>query len=467
MPTAIRDRFLIALAKFFGESPLRERPLASTQLSSTELMDEILSSIFVGGKIRLTLEQFNRLMISCRHRLATDHFFQFFFASVTTIEEFENAVDDYRFKAMWLYGNFRYAYRSLATSDLEAFNTQIEQTKVIPEIVFTSRDKFEEIQQIPVESLYLLGYIAKGNLDDLELTQTFVAQLISADSDRATVLKGFGSNRIEKVRAVLKKYDVKLSNSDFATIPLEELKALILRLDSTIEPLRTSRNRAVKVGLDNTDRYLTLPYLDVYVATSMREQQDFINQHDFINQVFNDPQVASLRLRFFNPMLSYVENRITKGLIEMLMLRRAKVTIYVAGASDTLGKDSELAATLAQGKPVIVYVPQGEVGLPCGAAGCLRKINYDKRADNFREDHPLGLQIAVDTGVAHGIIVVRSPEECATMLRKVILRDYDFEIAHEKSVFLLRERKTKSVVRVVSDEPLLTHAFWTYFNESE
>ncbi len=150
----------------------------------------------------------------------------------------------------------------------------------------------------------------------------------------------------------------------------------------------------------------------------------------------------------------------------MLMLRRASVTIYVAGATETLGKDSELAATLAQGKAVIVYIPRGEIPLPCGAADCKRKVNYDKRAENFREDHPLGLQIAVNTGVAHGIMVVRTPEECAKMLRKVILRERQFTIEHEKGIFRLRETESKSVVRVVTDNPLLTHAFWTYFNKT-
>jgi hypothetical protein len=39
------------------------------------------------------------------------------------------------------------------------------------------------------------------------------------------------------------------------------------------------------------------------------------------------------------------------------MLRRASCTIYLAQESDTLGKDSELASTLAQGKPVVAYIP--------------------------------------------------------------------------------------------------------------
>ncbi len=115
MATAVKDRFLIALAKFFGESPLRERPLASVQLCSQELMDEILNSLLKNEEVRLNREQFNRLMVCCRHRFATEHFFNYFFADVKTIENFESAVDKYRVKTMWLFGNFRFGYRRLAT----------------------------------------------------------------------------------------------------------------------------------------------------------------------------------------------------------------------------------------------------------------------------------------------------------------------------------------------------------------
>src|SRR6266853_2013060 len=104
--------------------------------------------------------------------------------------------------------------------------------------------------------------------------------------------------------------------------------------------------------LRNTQRYLTLPYLDVYVATSMRSEEDYVAQSKFLQNVFQNPLVRDLKLRYFDPTASFDPDRIKKGLIECLMLRRAKVTIYNAGAEDTMGKDSELAATLAQGKPV-------------------------------------------------------------------------------------------------------------------
>jgi hypothetical protein len=50
------------------------------------------------------------------------------------------------------------------------------------------------------------------------------------------------------------------------------------------------------------------------------------------------------------PTQAYCSDRIDKGIAEALMLKRAQCTIYLAQESDTLGKDSELASTLAQGK---------------------------------------------------------------------------------------------------------------------
>lgn len=38
---------------------------------------------------------------------------------------------------------------------------------------------------------------------------------------------------------------------------------------------------------------------------------------------------------------------------------------------------------------------------------------------------------------------------------------------HENGNFLLEETETKSVLRVVSDDPYLTHALWTFFHQEE
>ncbi len=147
------------------------------------------------------------------------------------------------------------------------------------------------------------------------------------------------------------------------------------------------------------------------------------------------------------------------------MLRRASVTIYSAGAEDTMGKDCELAATLTQGKPVIVYVPSEPryVRLPSRTSD----VDMESRAEAFRVGHPLGLQTSAQTGVAHGIMVVRSVDQCAKMLRKVLLHYLELSIRHEGGNFLLEEAETQSTLRVVTDDPMLSHSFWTYFRHTQ
>jgi hypothetical protein len=88
----------------------------------------------------------------------------------------------------------------------------------------------------------------------------------------------------------------------------------------------------------------------------MRERWEFKETYNFIKKVFGEQLLDIPKIRWFDPTQSYYDNIIDKGLLEGLMLKRAKCTIYMAQEGDTLGKDSELAATLAQGKPVIAYV---------------------------------------------------------------------------------------------------------------
>lgn len=111
-------------------------------------------------------------------------------------------------------------------------------------------------------------------------------------------------------------------------------------------------------GLHNLGVYLSEPFMDVYVATSMREDADFQSVNSFVQQLFSHSDVKPLNLRFFNPTQSWIEDRVSKGLVEALMLRRAAVTVYMAQKGDTFGKDSEASVALGQGKTVIVYVPR-------------------------------------------------------------------------------------------------------------
>jgi hypothetical protein len=453
MSATPRDRFLAALAKMLGENPLETGPLQKTLVCEAWLLKEILDSIFPAseGNFALNREKLNRLLLNCERQMVTEHFYDYFFGSAGSLEKFEAAVEKFRIKAMWLYGNFYFALKELGTGTQAEFRREISKTEPRSPTDF-SREPFEDIEDIPTEDLGLLGYISgKQRIADLDICLETLQVLAAEPTRMAEILKSIGPDKQKRVSEILAKNSVSFPTTGTEGLTPETLAVIVSTVKQMTGSLRTRQAKAVDIALRNTHRYLTLPYLDVYVATSMRTQQDYENQHSFVQEVFSNSALKDLPLRYFDPTASYADDRITKGLVEMLMLRRATVTIYTASAEDTLGKDSELAATLAQGKAVIAYVPKG----------------LDSKADLLRVDHPLGLQIAVNTGVAHGILIVRSPEACARMLRKVLLRELTFEIRHEKGNFLLEETETKSVLRVVSDDPYLTHAFWTFFHQRE
>lgn len=451
MSISPRERFLAALAKMLGENPQESGPLRNVLVCENWLLNEILDSIFSSseGEFKLDREKFNRLLLNCGRQIVTEHFYSYFFPSPITLDTFEASVERFRIKAMWLYGNFHFALKKLGTSERQEFEREIKKTEPRSSAVFESREPFNDIESIPKEDLGLLGYVSgKQKIADLEICVEVLSLLHREPARMAQILGSIGNEKQEKISLTLAQHEVDFPAAGVGELNAAKLGSMLSRMRGIADSLNARQQTAIQIGLRNTHRYLTLPHLDVYVATSMRKQEDYENQHAFIHAVFENSAVRDLKLRYFDPTLSYADDRITKGLVEMLMLRRARVTIYTASRDDTLGKDSELAATLAQGKAVIAYVPPG----------------LDQKAELLKVDHPLGLQIDIKTGVAHGIIVVRSPEQCAQMLRKVLLRERTFTIRHEKGNFLLEEAETHSVLRVVSDNPYLTRAFWTFFH---
>lgn len=453
MSVSPRERFLAALAKMLGENPQESGPLRNALVCENWLLSEILDSVFPStGEFKLDREKLNRLLLNCERQMVSEHFYSYFFPSVATLEDFEAAVERFRVKAMWLYGNFDFALKKLGICEKHEFDREIRKTEPRSSADLERREPFNDIESIPKDDLGLLGYVSgKQKIADLEICVELLSLLHDEPTRIAEILGSVGTEKQKKVSETLAGYEIPFPSSGVGDLDAGKVEGMLGRIKALTDSLRSRQQKAIEIGLRNTHRYLTLPHLDVYVATSMRTQEDYENQHAFIESVFTNSVIKNLKLRYFDPTLSYADDRITKGLVEMLMLRRARVTIYTASKDDTLGKDSELAATLAQGKAVIAYVPPG----------------LDRKAELLRVDHPLGLQIDIKTGVAHGIIVVRSPEHCAQMLRKVLLRDLAFSIRHEKGNFLLEETETHSVVRVVSDDPYLTHAFWTFFHHHD
>lgn len=280
------------------------------------------------------------------------------------------------------------------------------------------------------------------------------------------------------------------------------------------------RKQIVQQGVYNHEVYLCFDHMDVYVATSMREPHEYALVNKWSDEIFRNGELAELNVRWFDPTQAYCNDRIDKGLAEALMLKRAFCTIYFAQESDTLGKDSELASTLAQGKPVIAYVPNGGPQYVRNLCELLRNLNknesltrllldqlrlfdsrlawtdasvmkwvadpscadeadviqkletvtkvqYDRRAKLLKESHPLGIQVHLDTGVANGVLVVRSLDDCARLIRRVLLNELEFEIEEksidDKTYVLLTETISQSVFRVMTGDAKLTNSFWNFY----
>jgi len=95
--------------------------------------------------------------------------------------------------------------------------------------------------------------------------------------------------------------------------------------------------------------------------------------------------------------------------------------------------------------------------------------HYAKRAEMLRESHPLGIQVNLDTGVANGVLVVRTVGDCAKLIRRIVTTTLEFSI-DKKSIgdveyHLLREDVSKSIFRVMTGDAMLSNSFWNFYLE--
>jgi hypothetical protein len=93
-------------------------------------------------------------------------------------------------------------------------------------------------------------------------------------------------------------------------------------------------------------------------------------------------------------------------------------------------------------------------------------VRFENRAKLFREIHPLALQVVLSTGVLNGILVVRSVEQCATVLENLVKNRLDLKLEKDANNYRLIEMNTGSTIRVISRHRLLRHAFQAFYHSS-
>ncbi|NQS90707.1 hypothetical protein HQ584_13065, partial [Patescibacteria group bacterium] len=547
--------------------------------------EELIVGIISDDKREYDWNQFNELLLLCNKDRIKEGFFDFFIrqrksqGQQLSLSGVCDGIEYFRKYATLLCGNFKFAYRVLSKMEYPEIEDDLKVYLKNPENVKDQLAKrpptIQNIDEVQPKDTYLLGYLSGAEVtidikaSDIlvELTNEFKKSWEDLKSEidnhlrkNASKIDEGTSKRVKKVVTVFEK---------FCSEDIQEFQAFINLSADEIGKFLKRRQQILKKGVKNTQIYLAWDHMDVYLATSMRTKWEYEELCVMVEHVLKkNTDINKLKLRYFNPIQSYEDSNIDKGLIEGVMLKRAKCTIYSVQEIDTLGKDSELASTLAQGKPVIAYirdiasiderakelkvmpleffrdkyyvlnkegwftkdkvinecsswVKKSGKALPkmstkefvesftneitklinrkawssiktvwvdeenfkisqdedfakyCYFIASAEKYFYDKRAETLSKTHPLRLQISLSTGVANGVLVVRTHAQCAQLLKKIISNELyynlDFELIHdeENRCWVLKETISGCAYRVVTDNFKLTNSFWNFYRDKK
>lgn len=476
----------------------------------------------------------------------------------SNIDEIAQRVKSFRIISMFEYGNFRFGYKQLRRNSLikqkwkSYFPSQDDAAE--REARFESRPAPDGLIPIEPFELFALSNPEGWQLESINsareaLRQIFAAALDDGVNDFEHLKRTRLAKRGPKLTSLIAKAGLprahELDDSQITTNRpfdqvLTELLASCRRIDNKgIDRIRED-------GWRNARTYMAMHDLDVYVATSMRAPLHFTTNRAFVNTLFHSGRLRSWNLSYFDPTQAYLPSRIQMGLLECLMIKRTQLTVYHAQESDTFGKDCEAGVTLAQGKPVVVFVTRlldrlaelkplysafdeaakeihrdnflaylNDKGLltkkemdsllldpgPTQADAIEmviqnhvpsvlksidsdrvemelirhgyvardqdppdfalhRIINLEKRSLMFR-GHPLALQASPTDGVARGVIVTRTVADTAEVVSGLLGQTLSYEIVEDHDDWILVDRVTRSPVRVVTKDPVLTSAFWS------
>lgn len=290
----------------------------------------VKSSLDSIRKNKMSFEQLNEVLLLMNQNRVGEAFFQYFFKnnSSITLKELEEGIIHFRGYVMLRFGNFRFGFKELLSKNL------LEIDETLMPFCEVSDELETRFKQRPAKILDINGI-------DRELI-SFVGEL------SGRILRKEEEFWIKEVLKAKRNKDKK---------KFQELLEIKAQLKDRKDAIKIVEEQA----LENANVYLTWDCMDVYIATSMRNKWEYQETYDFIRTIFNDSYLQQLNLRYFDPTQSKCNNAREKGLMEGLMLKRCLCAIYMAQEGDTIGKDSELAATLSQSKPVIAYVPQHDV----------------------------------------------------------------------------------------------------------
>ena len=358
-----RIEFEEELAELVGRQAtlnhLDPESLTSAEKQTHRLLSEQLSP-------EQTYDLFNSVLVYYGAAAVSWSFFRRYLGpeAFSSLDSLRQKITRYQHDAVQLFSTLGESYKVLnSVANIDSVLAPLEPRSLD---AYNDRTEWQVIEEIADERLPDLGYISAARVKkeekERQALKTFLESLARTARDQGRLnLENVNEKTKRRMDSLLRKFKTSLPHGPFSPLfapdpDLLEREAARLAPKSDQELARMSETQ--QIALRNLAQCLSSDHMDVYVATSMRTDADFVSVNQFIRSLFVEDVVRPLKLRYFNPTQSWIEDRIAKGLVEALMLRRARVAIYMAQKGDTFGKDSEASVALGQGRSVIVFVPK-------------------------------------------------------------------------------------------------------------
>lgn len=421
----------------------------------------------------LSFAVLNQLLLLGHEAGASEGFFHYYWLSAPKHPYTVAALDDYSpawtlateimspdhlrwglrrfyFDALLYFGNIRSAFRALREFNGDQI-ADFFQRRRQPTEYLERRSAALPLRQIPMDRRYLISEMACKSLAPQTDEMTMLSSALVAAYDESqlagpaqvrirdlvaapVIARSFGSHQVE----------IQFTADELLDQPMNTREDVL----STCADLGKRFDTAREAALENTRLYLSMVGdLDVYVATSMRNREDFRTMAAFCEKVFGDTRLRALNVRYFDPTLSGAEGHEDKGLIECLMVKCSKALVYSAGSRDSWGKDAEASMALSLGKPVIFYCSE------------------ETRRNLFQTVHPLSRLIDFNTGVAVGAMIVTEEEQVAELLHRIFTNTMQYRVEQPHEGYLrLVETISGCTVRLQTSDVLLRETFWNYYH---
>lgn len=440
---------------------------------SSDTPSPVLERLLTLDETPLSHAQLNQLLVLCHEAGVSDGFFEYYWlenpehpyavdllpgfrpewcisSAIRSLEHLRWGLYRFYVDGLLYFGNIRAAYRFLRGLTRAELGRFFSDRRVNTERL-ARRGAPLPLQAIATDERYLISEMACKSLDPPPNAPTALSSALTTAYARSRA----SGKTVVHIRDLV---DNDLNNTEFDGRQGEFAFTADEMLDEQVASEQDVLEACARLGkrfstahasaLENTRLYLSMVEdLDVYVATSMRNRDDFRSMSVFCDEVFGDEDLRALTIRHFNPTLSATEGHEDKELIECLMVKCAKALVWFGGLRDSFGKDAEAAMAMSLGKPVIFY------------------CNEEERRRFFQRVHPLSRIIDFSTGVAVGAMVVTTPKDVSTLLHRIFSNAMQYELRQPKPGYLvLTEEKSQCNVRLQTSDALLRETFWNYYH---